>query len=217
MPQEPSWLTTEDGLRLEARTLIPDHPVGATVICHPHPLMDGSMSSVLIPILQRACAGRGLAALRFNFRGVRRSEGRFEGGLGEQRDVRAALAALESQFPGLPLSIAGWSFGSLVALAASAGDIRIARVGLIAPPVSVASPERLPDPPAPERIQGWRARVLAVCGTLDTYSAPQDAEAWGTGMLGDRFSLVTIPDANHAFTGHEAAMTKTIVDHLLSP
>lgn len=216
VPQDTVSLTTEDDLRLEARLLLPPDPVGAVVICHPHPLMNGSMSSSLIPVIQRRCGAAGLAALRFNFRGVRRSEGRFEGGLGEQRDVRAALEALRGRFPALPLAVAGWSFGSLVGLAASAGtDVR--RVALVAPPVSVDAPERLPDPPAPERLADWDASVLAICGTLDPYSRPTDVQVWGEKILGDRFRVEVIDGADHRFAGQESDMADLVATHITPP
>ena len=77
-------IEVEAGVALEGRLLRPaGPPAGAAVVCHPHPLMAGSMSSLLIPTIQRALAAAGWLALRFNFRGVGRSTGAFDRGLGE--------------------------------------------------------------------------------------------------------------------------------------
>jgi alpha/beta superfamily hydrolase len=215
VPQEAVTLDTSDELRLEARLAVPQKPTAALVICHPHPLMDGSMSSSLIPAIQRRAKAAGMAALRFNFRGVRRSEGRFEGGLGEQKDVTAALDLMRERFPQIPLRLAGWSFGSLVGLAAAAGT-EVDRLVLVAPPVSVSAPERLPDQPAPEKLEGWDARIMAICGTQDGYSRPADAKAWGQQLLGDRFSVHSIDGADHSFSQHTDEMLDALIDHLVT-
>lgn len=209
-------LVTSDELRLEARLAEPELPVAALVLCHPHPLMDGSMSSSLIPAIQRRAKAEDMASLRFNFRGVRRSEGRFEGGLGEQKDVTAALALMRARFPDLPLRLAGWSFGSLVGVAAAAGT-EVDRVGMVAPPISVSAPQRLPDPPAPEKVRDWDARVLAVCGTRDEYSRPQDAKSWGRQIFGERFEVKTIDGADHAFSQHTPELLDALFEHLRVP
>ena len=70
----------------------------------------------------KALQSAGLAALRFNFRGVGRSEGVHDDGNGEQDDARAALDELERRFPGVPLVLGGFSFGSVVALRVAARD-----------------------------------------------------------------------------------------------
>jgi alpha/beta superfamily hydrolase len=73
----------------------------------------------------KALQTENVAALRFNFRGVGRSEGIHDEGRGEQDDVRAALDELARRFPGLPLLTAGFSFGSVMALRAGCADARV--------------------------------------------------------------------------------------------
>ena len=77
----------------------------------------------------------GVAALRFNFRGVGRSAGTFDGGPGEKDDFRAALDFAASAIPELPIWAAGMSFGAWIAMTVGADDPRVSLLLGIAPPV----------------------------------------------------------------------------------
>jgi alpha/beta superfamily hydrolase len=95
------------------------------------------MENNVVMMLVRAVTNRGMAALRFNFRGVGRSGGGYEGGTGEQQDVRAALAHAASR-PALDparVALAGYSFGAL--MAARAADTSVPALALIAPPLGM--------------------------------------------------------------------------------
>ncbi len=94
----------------------PADPRRLAVICHPHPLGGGSMHTKVVHRTARALQETGHCVLRFNFRGVGASEGVHDGGVGEQEDLRSAMAWLLGQHPGLPLTVAGFSFGSWVGL-----------------------------------------------------------------------------------------------------
>ncbi|MFB3828589.1 MAG: alpha/beta hydrolase [Bryobacteraceae bacterium] len=101
--------------KLEARLDLPDEPPGeAALVCHPHPLYGGTMHNKVVHRLARGLARSGSVVLRFNFRGVGRSEGKHAHGAGELEDARAALSWLRAQHPGLPFALAGFSFGSRV-------------------------------------------------------------------------------------------------------
>src|SRR4030095_1856826 len=80
----------------------------------------------------------GCAVLRFNFRGVGKSEGEFDQGEGEMADFRAALDYLAARYPGTPLWAAGFSFGAWVALETGAVDPRVEVLIGIAPPVATS-------------------------------------------------------------------------------
>lgn len=121
---EPVTLRTADGLDLEAELRVPEAPWGAAVLAHPHPEHGGNMRSIVPGALFEALPAAGVGALRFNFRGVGRSQGSFEGGVGERHDVVAAIDAIASITEGLPLVLAGWSFGADTVLAV--GDERAA-------------------------------------------------------------------------------------------
>lgn len=85
-----------EGLRIEA--LLQDAPGDrAAVITHPHPLYGGDMHNTVVTAIARAYRLRGWATLRFNFRGVGGSQGEYDEGRGEQEDLKAAIAYLQSR------------------------------------------------------------------------------------------------------------------------
>ena len=96
----PRVITTSDGLALEAELAVADGaPRAAMVLCHPHPQHGGTMRSIVIGALFDALPRIGITCLRFNFRGVERSEGAYGEGHGEQLDAQAAIAALSAEAP----------------------------------------------------------------------------------------------------------------------
>jgi alpha/beta superfamily hydrolase len=106
----------------------------AAVVCHPHPQFGGTMHNKVVHAAAEALVGVGLPTLRFNFRGVGRSTGSHDGGAGEQDDLRAVLDHLASLYPGAPLLVAGYSFGSFVGLQVGCRDRRVeALIGIAAP------------------------------------------------------------------------------------
>ena len=104
--------------RLEATLRIPDlAPTAIVVIAHPLPTHGGTMRNPLVAAIARACAERGWYALRFNFRSVGLSAGEWTNGRWEPNDVAAAVRYARQLAPGLPLGLAGYSFGAFMALA----------------------------------------------------------------------------------------------------
>jgi hypothetical protein len=91
-------------------------PRHAVLVCHPHPQHGGTMHNKVVYRIARGLRRAGAVVLRFNYRGVNLSEGKYDGGIGETEDARAALAVLRSRYPGLPFSLAGFSFGSRIML-----------------------------------------------------------------------------------------------------
>ena len=73
------------------------------VVCHPHPLQQGAMTNKVTYILARAFNDLGAVSLRFNFRGVGKSAGRFDDGVGETDDALAAMDWVSAQHPELPV------------------------------------------------------------------------------------------------------------------
>lgn len=107
--------------RIEAALDVPSAGVagrGLAVVCHPHPLHGGTMQNKVVQTLARAFVSLGYRCLRFNFRGIGASEGRWDEGRGEVDD---ALAVVQAELAaGQPLVLAGFSFGAYVASQAAA-------------------------------------------------------------------------------------------------
>lgn len=91
-------------------------PNTAVLVCHPHPLHGGTMHNKVVYRIARGMRRAGAVVLRFNYRGVNRSEGKYDNGVGEIEDARAALQVLRARYPDLPFSLAGFSFGSRIIL-----------------------------------------------------------------------------------------------------
>ncbi len=107
---------------LEALYEEPPRPAFAAVVCHPHPLHGGTMHNHATYRLARAVRAAGGASLRFNFRGVGRSQGEYDAGRGEAGDAASALAWLAARRPDLPRLACGFSFGAWMALVAGCAD-----------------------------------------------------------------------------------------------
>ena len=199
-------IITADGEGLEGRWDGPEDPDSAVVLCHPHPQHGGTMDVPLIGAVARTLAAGGCAVLRFNFRGVGASTGRFGGGRAEVDDVAAAVAEASLTHPALPLGLAGWSFGAATALhwQARAGDDS-PYVG-IAPPVSRESTPVLPDAgslaPARRRfILGDRDQFVTV-GELEDYARSIAAE------------LVVMPGSDHFFHFRDQRVAEHVAEGL---
>lgn len=205
-------VTAADGVRLEGRLAEPPQPRGGVVVCHPHPLYGGSMSTRPVPDLVRAFGALGWSALRLNFRGTQRSEGRFDHGHGEQLDVHAGLELVLEELPaGAPLAVIGCSFGSLVGLAAVAGDPRVRRFVAVGPPVGpAAASAALSIGPSPEQLAGWDVEALAVAGSADDFAPRESLEAWRADTLGDRMRIEIVEGAPHLFEGFRPELVELV-------
>jgi alpha/beta superfamily hydrolase len=89
-------------------------PRGLALVAHPHPLFGGTMDNKIAQTLARAFVALGYVAVRMNFRGVGKSEGVHDAGIGETDDMALLLAHMRQQFPDLPLALGGFSFGTFV-------------------------------------------------------------------------------------------------------
>ena len=151
----------------------------------------------------KALQEQGLAVLRFNFRGVGRSEGAHDDGIGEQEDARAALSELERRFPGLPLVLGGFSFGSVVALRVAARDTRVRAVFALGfPLVRFGDAATLQAPSQPR---------LFVQGEQDQFGAGEALRALVEPLPPPR-ELVIVPAASHFFDGQLDALQGAVAD-----
>src|SRR5512142_2248678 len=89
-------------------------PRAAVVFAHPLPTHGGTMHTKAVYQGAKGLLRAGCAVLRFNFRGVGRSDGEFDGGAGEKGDFTAALDYMANKYPAVPLWAAGFSFGSWI-------------------------------------------------------------------------------------------------------
>lgn len=166
--------------------------VAAAVLCHAHPLHGGMMHFKVIFRAAKALQSQGIAVLRFNFRGVGRSEGVHDHGIGEQDDARAALDEMGRRFSGLPLILGGFSFGSAMAARVAARDPRVGAVLILGfPLIRVEGSAGLADVLQPR---------LFVQGGHDEFGT---GEALSTVVspLPEPKQLVIVEGADHFFTG----------------
>ncbi len=135
---------------------------GVAVICHPHPLHGGTMTNKVVHFVSRALNGLGFATVRFNFRGVGRSEGEFDHAMGETEDLLAVIDSLQQRFPAAPLWLAGFSFGAYIALR-GVSQRRVERLITIAPAVHLYDFSQLTLPTCPWLlVQGDRDEIVPV-------------------------------------------------------
>ncbi|GAB3369542.1 alpha/beta hydrolase [Massilia agri] len=91
-----------------------DAPRGIALVAHPHPLYGGTMENKVAQTLARTFVTLGYATARFNFRGVGESEGVHDEGRGEVDDMEIMYQHMVKEYPGLPVALSGFSFGTFV-------------------------------------------------------------------------------------------------------
>jgi alpha/beta superfamily hydrolase len=175
----------------------------AALVCHPHPLFGGTMHNKVVFSIAKALGTLGAPVLRFNFRGVGASAGSHDEGAGERDDVRAALDHLAGLFPGLPLCLAGFSFGIWVGAAVGCVDARVTQI------VAVGTPTRLFDADA---LLDCRKRKLFVQGSDDEHGPAAELEAF-VARLPEAKRLVIVPGADHFFSGRQEELRRAIADY----
>ncbi len=187
---------------LEGIFLAAPDGAGGAVIAPPHPLYGGSMENPVVTEAAHACAKRGVASLRFNWRGVGASRGAPSGDAGDaDADYGAALDHLSETLPG-PVVACGYSFGALAAVRASR-DPRVRRLVLVAPPPAML---------ATEALAAFDGPVLALTGARDTL-APADALQAALAPL-PRAELVVVPGADHFFAAGLAEIGRAVAGFL---
>jgi hypothetical protein len=175
-------------------------PLGLVVVCHPHPLYGGNMYNRVVHAICRKAGEKGLAWLKFNFRGVGNSDGHFGGGLGEKEDVQAAIsfAVKQAKIDQGKIGICGYSFGSMVAFSVAVEDQRIKAVAGISPFVQPA--DLLDHYPKPK---------LFLSGTNDEFIDAQSLSRL-VERLPEPKELAIYPGVNHFWTGFEDPMAAKV-------
>lgn len=182
-----------------------------SVVCHPHPLHQGTLHNKVVHTLARAALGLGASALRFNFRGVGRSAGAFDDGVGETADTLAAIDWLKARHPHAELWLMGFSFGAMVALRAAAAlgarGEPPARLVTVAPAVTRFRADQPPPPAVP-----W----LLVQGEADELVDADAVQDWAERQA-PRPELVVFPGVSHFFHGHLHELRDAVDSFLAHP
>lgn len=163
-------------------------PRGIALVAHPHPLYGGTMDNKVAQTLARAFVALGYATARMNFRGVGQSAGVHDAGRGETDDMALLLAHMQQRYPGVPVALAGFSFGTFVQsqlqqrlIAQGTPAERLVLVG------SAAGKWAMPDVPANTiLIHGELDDTIPLAHVLD-WARPQD------------LPVIVIPGADHFF------------------
>lgn len=183
--------------RLEALLEEPEEgePSEAALVCHPHPQHGGTMHNKVVYRMARGLRRAGAVVLRFNYRGVNLSEGVYDQGEGEREDARTAFQYLLERYPQLPFTLAGFSFGSRIALKlgcelkqTGSGPRRVIAVGF---------PTVYPDR---SYLEGCAVRRIFVQSENDEFG-PLSEFVPLVESLPEPKQMVLIPAADHFFNG----------------
>lgn len=184
----------------QAEAVEPGPRPGFGVVCHPHPLFGGTMINKVVHTLARTLQEQGLPTVRFNYRGVGQSEGQYDEGRGESLDALAVIAWGRARWPEALLTLAGFSFGAMVALLA-APAAKPARLITVAPAVTHVQFAAVEQPSCP-----W----LIIQGQADEVVDYREVAAFAK-----RFSpppvLRLLPGVDHFFNGRLAELREALM------
>ncbi|MBC7925752.1 MAG: alpha/beta hydrolase [Bryobacteraceae bacterium] len=190
--------------KLEALLEEPEdrEPAEAVLVCHPHPKGGGTMHNKVVYRIARALRKSGCVVLRFNYRGVNLSEGVYDNGRGETDDAHAVLTWFMAQYPTLPVSLAGFSFGSRIAL----------RLACIVPgmrrAIAVGFPTTYPD--HREVLLGCTVPKVFVQSTRDEFGPVSELEAVFAETALPPKRLILVEAEDHFFKGGLDSFEETI-------
>ncbi|MBY0408204.1 MAG: alpha/beta hydrolase [Rickettsiales bacterium] len=172
--------------QLEAAAALPSGECrGIALIAHPHPLHGGTMDNKVVTTLAKTFSRLGLAAFRLNFRGVGKSAGEFDQGIGETEDMLALAGHARRELGNLPVMLAGFSFGAYVQTRVLE-RLEARRLVLVAPAVKRFEVGAVPADTLV--IHGEQDEVVPLADVLD-WARPQN------------LPLTVVPGAGHFFHG----------------
>ena len=177
-------------------------PFPSVVVCHPHPLYGGDMSNNVVVAICQALPRQSITAFRFNFRGVGNSGGAFGGGIGEQEDVKAALAfALSSpDIDTKRIGLVGYSFGASVALPVALQDEQVSLLALVSPALSDTGWEQL---------RGYHKSKFLIVGDTD-FVIPLERFQQYISDIPDPNQYQVVSGADHFWLGHEEEVAQKV-------
>jgi len=160
------------------------------IICHPHPLYGGTMTNKVVTTLSKVFVELQMQTVRFNFRGVGNSAGSYANGAGELDDLLAIKTWVKEQAPQAEIWLAGFSFGSFIAIRAAQQELPAGLV-TIAPPVN-----HFPLNEKPQLTCPW----IVVQGGRDDVVPEENVLTW-LAQLNPQPRLIHFPQAGHFFHG----------------
>jgi len=190
-------------LILEGAITVPESksPFASVIVCHPDPRYGGEMNNnVVVPVCQ-ALAQASIVSLRFNFRGVGASQGRFADGNGEREDVVAAISYLLTldAVDKNRIGLCGYSFGGAVCLEVAPADERVKALALISPAISTYVP-----------LKQYTKPKLIMCGGADQFVSIISLQRLAEELPPPNdFELVS--GADHFWGGYEDKVAARIV------
>ncbi len=177
------------------------------IICHPHPLYGGTMRNKVVHIINKTVNNAGINSIRFNFRGVEKSEGSFADGIGEVEDLLTVIHWAKKQTACASIYLAGFSFGSFVAAQLASRQqlpVAIEKLMLVAPPVSMYDFAAI----------NINVPCLVIQGGQDTVVDPQQVKTWVASQQ-QTIQLEWNEQAEHFFHGQLNFVRDAIVKHWL--
>ncbi len=181
---------------------------GGAVFFHPHPQYGGDMYNSVIDTAVKVAAREGFSTLRFNFRGVGKSEGSYSEGIGEREDVESAIEYLANKLKNhdAHLILVGYSFGSWMCLHNFVSDVRVKGMVAIAPPLELYDFKIL---------EGCKKKKLFIAGSNDLWCPNHLLEEWFS-RLDEPKSLKIIEGADHFFFFHSNLLIEPLKEFFSS-
>jgi alpha/beta superfamily hydrolase len=173
------------------------------IVCHPHPLYEGNMNNKVVTTVARAFEILNVVAVRFNFRGVGKSEGEYGNFDGEIEDLKAVLNWVETAFPQHDVWLAGFSFGSYIA-ASVANQKKVAALISVAPAVNHRDFTKFTHIQCP-----W----WVIQGAQDELVPVQEVKEWAEHPPSP-LKLIVFDDASHFFHGKLIELRECLIQVL---
>ena len=191
-------------LSLEGILAIPEGvgPFPAVIVCHPHPLYGGSMDNNVVYSLSETLSQASFVSFKFNFRGVGESQGEFGQGIGEQKDVEAAISfiSIAKTVDSKRIGLVGYSAGAGFAFPVGFKDTRIKALAAVSPPLPMFDFDFLKSCPKPK---------LLISGSRDNFT-PADQFLEFCQNLPEPKEYESIEGADHFWWGYESRLAAKV-------
>lgn len=187
-----------------------DWPIEATladttvIISHPHPLFQGTMHNKVVTTISKGFRDLGLTVVRYNYRGVGKSDGKYADGEGEVDDLVAVAKWVRQQKENQCLILAGFSFGGSVAYKGAARLDGVTSLLTVAPAVTRFPLTKIAEPTMP-----W----CVIQGNNDEVVESSAVFKWLTKEVNSPFHLIKMNDTGHFFHGKLIDLKNEIITH----